>query len=86
MFSLSLPSKFASCPNQKLYDIISSSVLSLNISNILYAIIGLYVSSYITDKVLLGISECKTFYRVTDKEKEVNEFITTNKKKKNLQL
>lgn len=45
---------------------------------ILYAIIGLYVSSYVTDKVLLGISECKTFYIVTDKEKEVNEFIINN--------
>ena len=49
-----------------------------DLSHILYAIIGLYVSSYITDKVLLGISECKTFYIITNKEKEVNEFITTN--------
>lgn len=47
-------------------------------SNVLYAIIGLYISSYVTDKELLGISENKTFYIVTDKEKEVNEFITTN--------
>ncbi len=46
--------------------------------NVLYAIIGLYISSYVTDKVLLGISECKTFYIITDKEKEVNEFITSN--------
>ena len=52
--------------------------LIFDISNILYAIIGLYVSSYITDKVLLGTSECKTFFIVTEKDKEVNEFITTN--------
>lgn len=45
---------------------------------VLYAIMGLYISSSVTDKVLLGTSECKTFYIVTNKEKEVNEFITTN--------
>lgn len=58
--------------------VILAGGLIFDISNILYAIIGLYVSSYITDKVLLGTSECKTFFIVTDKEKEVNEFITTN--------
>ena len=47
-------------------------------SNMLYAIIGLVISSHITDKVLLGTSECKTFYIVTNKEKEVNEYITNN--------
>lgn len=54
------------------------SGLFFGFDKILYAIIGLYVSSYVTDKVLLGISECKTFYIVTDKEKEVNEFIINN--------
>ena len=44
----------------------------------LYAIIGLYISSCVTDKVLLGTSECKTFYIVTNKEKEVNQFIINN--------
>jgi len=46
--------------------------------NVLYAIIGLYVSSVMTDKILLGTSECKTFFIITKKEKEVNEFIRTN--------
>ena len=48
------------------------------IDNILYAIIALYVSSTVTDKVILGTSEHKTFSIITTKEKEVNEFITTN--------
>jgi len=46
--------------------------------NVLYAIIALYVSTVVTDKVLLGTSECKTFHIITTKAKEVNEFITTN--------
>lgn len=58
--------------------VILAGGLIFNVSNILYAIICLYVSSYITDKVLLGTSECKTFFIVTEKEKEVNEFIGTN--------
>lgn len=47
-------------------------------SNVLYAIAGLYIGSYITDKEILGTSVCKTFYIVTTKEKEVNEFIISN--------
>lgn len=47
-------------------------------TNVLYAIAGLYIGSYITDKEILGTSVCKTFYIVTTKEKEVNEFIISN--------
>lgn len=45
------------------------------IPNAFYAIVTLYVSSLITDKVLLGISDSKAFYIVTDKEGEVSTFI-----------
>lgn len=45
-------------------------------TNVLYALIGLYVSSIITDKVMLDISASKTFYIVTDKYKEINEYIS----------
>lgn len=41
----------------------------------IYAIIALFISSFITDRVLLGISKNKTFYIVTDKEKEIKEYI-----------
>ena len=58
--------------------VIFTSGFFYGFDKVLYAIIGLYISSYVTDKVLLGISESKTFYIVTNKEKEVNEFITTN--------
>lgn len=45
------------------------------LTNALYAIIYLYIYSIITDKVLLGISNNKAFYIITDKEKEVKEYI-----------
>jgi uncharacterized membrane-anchored protein YitT (DUF2179 family) len=45
------------------------------ITNALYAVIFLYIYSIITDKVLLGISNNKAFYIITDKEKEVKEYI-----------
>lgn len=43
--------------------------------NIMYATIVLFVSSVVMDRVLLGISKNKTFYVITNKEKEVREFI-----------
>ena len=46
-------------------------------SNLLYALIALYISSIIMDKVILGISDSKAFYIITSKEKEVKEFIMT---------
>ncbi len=44
-------------------------------NNALYAIIYLYITSIVTDKVLLGISNNKAFYIITDKEEEVNDYI-----------
>lgn len=46
------------------------------IPNAIYAVITLIISSFITDRVLLGISKNKTFYIITDKEKDVKEYIT----------
>ncbi|MBQ4031671.1 MAG: YitT family protein [Bacilli bacterium] len=45
------------------------------IPNLLYALIALYISSIIMDKVILGISDSKAFYIITSKEEEVKEFI-----------
>lgn len=66
----------------------------------IYAIISLLISSYIVDRVTIGISDNKVFYIVTDKPLEVSEYISnklhydftlinarggyTNKKKKML--
>lgn len=47
-------------------------------TNVLYALIGLYVSSIVTDKVMLETSTSKTFYIVTDKYKEINQYVTQN--------
>ena len=42
---------------------------------VLYGFIVLYIISYLTDKVILGISQSKAFYIVTDKEDEVREYL-----------
>lgn len=60
--------------------IINSFVLILSslvfgIPKAIYAVIALIISTFITDRVLLGISKSKTFYIVTDKEKEIKEYI-----------
>ena len=44
-------------------------------TNVLYAIIFLYINSLVIDKVLLGISTNKAFYIITEKEKEIEEYI-----------
>lgn len=41
----------------------------------LYAIIFLYINNIVLDKVLLGISNNKAFYIITDKEEKVKEYI-----------
>lgn len=46
-----------------------------SITTAMYAIIGLYVSSVVTDKVMLETSATKTFYIVTDKEDEICQYI-----------
>ena len=44
-------------------------------NNALYAIIYLYITSIVTDKVLLGISNNKAFYIITNQEEQVNDYI-----------
>lgn len=41
----------------------------------IYAAIGLYITSYIADKIMLGISSNKAFYIVTNKYKDIKEYI-----------
>lgn len=43
--------------------------------NVMYAIMVLYIISLMADKVILGISQCKAFYIVTDHETDVKRFI-----------
>lgn len=60
--------------------VISTSIVLLGsyifgITNALYAVIYLYISKVISDKVLLGISDNKAFYIVTDQEDEIKDYI-----------
>jgi len=51
------------------------SLFSFGISGFIYGFIALYVSSVVTDKVMIGISNNKAFYIVTKKSNEVKEYI-----------
>lgn len=55
--------------------IVFSGVFVFGFTKLMYALIVLYIISIMTDKVVLGISDSKAFYIITDKEKEVEEFI-----------
>ena len=44
-------------------------------TKLMYGIMILYLISYMADKVILGISDCKAFYIVTNKDDEIKEFI-----------
>lgn len=55
--------------------IVFSSALVFGINNLLYSIVVLYIISLMSDKVILGISDSKAFYIITDKETEIKEYI-----------
>lgn len=58
--------------------IIIFSSFIFGIDKCIYAIIGLYITSYIGDKIMLGISSNKAFYIVTKRPNEVKEYIINN--------
>lgn len=43
--------------------------------NVMYAIIAVYISSFLTDRVLLGISNSKSFYIITEHETAIKNFL-----------
>ena len=45
-------------------------------TKLMYSIIILYLISYMSDRVILGISDSKAFYIITDEEKRIKEYIT----------
>lgn len=51
------------------------SLFSFGISGFIYGFIALYVGSYVTDRVMIGISNNKAFYIVTKKSSDVKEYI-----------
>lgn len=58
--------------------IILVSLFVFNFPTFIYSIISLYIISLMTDKVILGISQSKTFYIITDNETLVKKFIMNN--------
>lgn len=47
-------------------------------STSLYAVIGLYISSIVTDMVMLETSITKTFYIITNKDREIKQYVVDN--------
>lgn len=45
------------------------------ISNMLYSMVVLYIISFISDRIVLGISDSKMFLIITDKDEEVKNYI-----------
>ena len=60
--------------------IVLASGLILGINNMMYSILILYITSLISDRVILGISDSKAFLIITDKEDEVKDYIINNLK------
>ena len=55
--------------------IILLSGIVFGFNKIMYGIILLYIISYITDKVIIGVSESKAFYIITKNPKEIKNYI-----------
>lgn len=55
--------------------IVLASAFTFGATKVMYAIISLYIISMISDRVILGISDSKAFYIITNKEEEIKEYI-----------
>lgn len=55
--------------------IVLSSGLFFGINSMMYSILILYIISVISDKVVLGISDSKAFFIITEKDEEVKAYI-----------
>lgn len=58
--------------------IVLSSGIFFGLSSMMYSILILYIISYISDRILLGISDNKIFYIITNKDQEIKEYILTS--------
>ena len=55
--------------------LVAASGFIYGLESALYAIVSLLVSSYIVDRVIIGISDNKVFYIVTKKPLEVRDYV-----------
>lgn len=58
--------------------IIFSSLFVFGFQKFIYSIISMYIIGIMTDKVVLGISESKSFYIITEHETDVKKYILHN--------
>jgi uncharacterized membrane-anchored protein YitT (DUF2179 family) len=61
--------------------IIVCSLFLFGWQKFLYSVVNIVIVSIIADKVILGISNSKTFYIITEKDEEVKKFIMENLEK-----
>ena len=55
--------------------IIATALFVFGFQKFIYSIISMYIISVMTDKVILGISQSKSFYIITEHEEEVKNYI-----------
>lgn len=55
--------------------IVLSGVFVFGIIKLMYALVTLYIISFLTDKVLLGISDSKAFYIIAEEEEKIKEYV-----------
>lgn len=55
--------------------IVLGSSFAFGMTRLMYSIVILYIISIMSDRVILGISDSKAFYIITDKDDEVKEYI-----------
>ena len=55
--------------------VVLSGIIVFPLEKLLYGFLVLYIISVLTDKVILGISQSKTFYIITENEAEVRDFL-----------
>ena len=55
--------------------LIGSSAFIFGLDKAIYSIISLLVSSYVVDKIVIGISNNKAFYIITDKPYEIRDYV-----------
>ncbi len=58
--------------------IILGSLFIFGLEKFLYSVVSIALISYMADKVILGISQSKTFYIITDHETAVKKFVMAN--------
>lgn len=58
--------------------IVLLSSFAFGMTRLMYSIVILYIMSLMSDRVILGVSDSKAFYIITDKDDEIKEFILKN--------